>query len=49
MDLQTWVIELLEEIRQASLKDENFGLSLNRHDVKEIAEAYDKATWIEIN
>lgn len=48
MDLENWIVELLEQIRQASLKDENFGLSLNRHDVHEIAEAYDKAEWIEV-
>lgn len=48
MDLENWVVELLNDIKEASGKDENFDLHLESAYVKEIAEAYDKSKWIEI-
>lgn len=46
--LESWVIELLKDIKEAGEKDENFDLHLEKEMVKEIAEAYDASSWIEI-
>ena len=48
MILEGWVVELLQDIKEASEKGENFDLHLESVYVKEIADAYDKTTWIEI-
>lgn len=48
MNLESWVVELLNDIKKASLNNENFDLHLESPMVKEIVEAYDKVTWIEI-
>lgn len=48
-DLETWIIELLDEIQGAANRNENYDLHLESSYVKEISEAYDKATWIEID
>lgn len=48
MTLEIWVIALLKAIKEASEKDENFDLHLEKEMVKEIAEAYDTSSWIEI-
>ena len=48
MILESWIIELLEDIKEASRKDENYDLHLEKEMVKEIADAYDKSKWIEI-
>lgn len=46
--LETWVIALLKDIKESGEKGENFDLHLEKEAVKEIAEAYDETTWIEI-
>lgn len=48
MDLESWIIELLTDIKKASLNNENFDLHLESPMVKEIAEQYDEIKWIEI-
>lgn len=48
MDLERWVIELLEQISDAGNNDENFDLHLEHDVAKEIASAYDSTKWIEI-
>jgi hypothetical protein len=48
MDLESWVIDLLENIKEAAENDMNFDLHLEASYVVEIAEAYDKSKWIEI-
>lgn len=48
MILESWIIELLEDIKEASEKGENYDLHLEKEMVKEIADAYDKSKWIEI-
>jgi hypothetical protein len=48
MTLEEWVITLLEDIKEAGEKGENFDLHLEKEMVKEIADAYDKSEWIEI-
>lgn len=47
-DLETWVIRLLDEIQDASDKNENYDLHLESSVVSEIAEAYEHTKWIEI-
>lgn len=48
MILETWIMELLNDIKEASVKGENFDLHLEKEVVKEIADAYNTTTWIEI-
>ena len=48
MELESWVIELLTDIKKASLNNENFDLHLESPMVKEIAKQYDEIKWIEI-
>ena len=48
MNIENWVIELLEDIKEAAEKGENFDLHLESVYVKEIAEAYENTEWIEI-
>lgn len=48
MDLESFVIELLNDIKEAGLKNENFDLHLEAASTKEMAEAIDKMQWIEI-
>jgi hypothetical protein len=48
MDLEAWVIDLLNQIREAGYKDENFDLHLEHDIAKEIASTYDSTKWIEI-
>ena len=47
-DLENWVVELLEDIKEASCKGENFDLHLENEQIKEIADLYDAVEWIEI-
>lgn len=48
MILESWIIKLLEDIKEASEKGENYDLHLEKETVKEIADAYGDAKWIEI-
>lgn len=48
MILEDWVTELLNDIKEADAKGENFDLHLEKEMVKEIADAYDATKWIEI-
>lgn len=48
MDLEQWIIKLLDSIKVASDLDANFDLHLSIDDVKELASAYDATKWIEI-
>lgn len=48
MDLETWVLELLQDIQTAAKHGENYDLHLEFPAVEEIAEAYDRTAWIEI-
>lgn len=48
MDLEQWVVELLESIKSASTMDAGFEMRLDIDAVKAIASAYDKVDWIEI-
>lgn len=48
MDIESWVTELLDDIKEASSKNENFDLHLEAVYVKEIAAAIEKIQWIEI-
>ena len=46
--LETWVIDLLNNIKEADTKGECFDLHLELETVKDITEQYDATTWIEI-
>lgn len=46
--LEHWIVELLEDIKSAANKNENFDLHMESSYVKEVAEEYDKTKWIEI-
>lgn len=48
MNLETWVVELLDDILTASEKGENYDLHLELPFVNEIAKAYKDTEWIEI-
>ena len=48
MMLETWVVDLLKDIKEASEKGENFDLHLEKEAVQEIASAFDAVDWIEI-
>ena len=48
MDLETWVIELLDDILTASVKDENYDLHLESVLVHEIADAYKNTVAVSI-
>lgn len=48
MDLETWIIRLLDEIQGAANRNENYDLHLESTVVTEIAKAYEDAKWIEI-
>lgn len=46
--LEPWIMELLNDIKEASEKNENFDLHLEKEMVKEIADDYKATTSIEI-
>lgn len=48
MNLENFIIEFLENIKEAANKNENYDMHLENSYVKEIAEAYDLCKWIEI-
>lgn len=48
MMLESWIITLLDDIKEAGEKGENFDLHLEKEMVKEIADAYNTSSWIEI-
>lgn len=48
MTLEEWVIYLLEGIKTAAEKGENYDLHLESPYVAEIAKAYEDTKWIEI-
>ena len=48
MSLESWVTEVLDDIKEAAEKGENYDLHLEASVVKEIAAAYDETQWIEI-
>ena len=51
MTLADWVIDLLEEIKEAAYKGENFDLHMENELLKEIkiiTESYEDTSWIEI-
>lgn len=48
MDMENFVSELLNDIKEAGLKNENFDLHLEASYTKELAEAIDNIEWIEI-
>lgn len=47
-DIETFITELLEDIKEAGNKNENFDLHMEAPQVKEIADAYNNTKWIEI-
>lgn len=48
MDIEAWVIALLDKIKEASEYNADFTLYLTKETTKEIAGAWDKTEWIEI-
>ena len=46
--LERWVVELLDSIKEACEKNENFDLHMEAPLVKEIAKEYEDTKWIEI-
>lgn len=48
MNLESWIIVLLDDIRTAAEKGENYDLHLESTAVVDIAKAYEKTKWIEI-
>ena len=48
MMLETWVMDLLQDIQKAAEKGENYDLHLESIVVNEIAKAYKQTEWIEI-
>lgn len=48
MDLEQWVIDLLNSIKDAGAMDAGFELRLDSDAVKAIASAYKTTDWIEI-
>lgn len=48
MNLELWVLALLDSIKEAGYKGKEFDLHLDNDTAKEIAYAYDNAKWIEI-
>lgn len=48
MNLESWVIELLKDIKEAADKNENYDLHMEACYVAEVAEAYNSCEWIEI-
>jgi hypothetical protein len=46
--IESFVIELLNDIKSAAIKNENFDLHMEATYVREIAEEIDKVKWIEI-
>lgn len=48
MMLESWVIELLNDIKEAAEKGENYDLHIEAEYVKDIATAYNNSSWIEI-
>ena len=49
MTLEEWVINLLNDIKDAALKSENFDLHLESKMVKELAEEWNTCKYIEID
>ena len=47
-DIETFIIDLLDDIKKASNKNENFDLHMEATLVKEVTEAYEKTQWFEI-
>lgn len=48
MNLESWIVELLQDIQTAAEKGENYDLHLEFPAVEEITEAYHNTKWIEI-
>jgi hypothetical protein len=48
MDLESWIVALLQDIQTAAEKGENYDLHLEFPIVEEITEAYHNTKWIEI-
>lgn len=48
MDIENFVRELLDDIKEAGFKNENFDLHLEAVYTKELAEAIDNIKWMEI-
>lgn len=48
MILESWVIELLNDIKEAAEKGENYDLHMQAPYVKDVATAYNETSWIEI-
>lgn len=48
MNLESWIVELLQDIQTAAEKGENYDLHLEFPAVEEITEAYHDTKWIEI-
>ena len=48
IDIESWIIELLDDIKEAGTMNENFDLHLEAVYVKDIAEAIENIQWIEI-
>lgn len=48
IDIENWLESLLNDIKEAADKNENFDLHMEAPYVKEVAECYDKVKWIEI-
>ena len=48
MNLESWIVALLQDIQTAAEKGENYDLHLEPPAVEEIAEAYKRTDWIEI-
>lgn len=48
MDIEAWVIALLDKIKEASEDNADFTLHLTKEATREIAGAWDKTEWIEI-
>lgn len=46
--MEQWIIQLLELIKDASKEEKGFTLSLNPHDVQQVAKMYEECKWIEI-
>ena len=46
--LESWVIKLLNDIKEAAEKGENYDLHMEAPYVKDVATAYNETSWIEI-
>ena len=48
MMLESWIMELLQNIKESADKGENFDLHLEADVTKDIAQAFEETSWIEI-